>query len=329
MVEKLLEIVREGRIFLQTHNYPDPDAIASAFGLQQLFTHFGVQSTICYVGAAERASVHTAVQEFGITIVPYSEELGMAEEDKIVLVDGQKNNANMTDLPGDEVACIDHHPVYHEIAYAYSDLRLVGACSSIIAEYYEKLKLPMTSEVATMLLYGLQVDTGYMTRGVTDLDLEMFPVLYRRADHKRLELIASRNLEFADLKAFGAAINNIKIFGKAGFVHIPFACPDALIAQVADFVLSLAEVDIAVISSSRQNGLKFSVRSVLSQVHAGNLLAGTLPPYGNGGGHARMAAGFITRKNIKESGMSSGQLLSLLHQNMLGYIRKHLGSTGT
>ena len=329
MVEKLLEVLQQGRIFLQTHNFPDPDAIASAFGLQKLLAHFGRKAEICYVGAAERASVHTAIKEFGIVITPFSEALGMSAEDKIVLVDGQNNNANMTDLPGDEVACIDHHPVYHTIDYQYSDLRIVGACSSIIAEYYEELKIPMPSDVDTMLLYGLQVDTGYMTRGVKELDLNVFPLLYRRADHKRLELIASRSLEFADLKAFGAAINNIKIFGKVGFVHIPFACPDALIAQVADFVLSLAEVDIAVISSNRESGLKFSVRSVLPELHSGNLLAGTMPPYGNGGGHAGMAGGFIKRVHIKESGLSQGQFLSLIHQRMLGYIKKQLAPSGT
>ncbi|MCR5813142.1 MAG: DHH family phosphoesterase [Desulfovibrio sp.] len=324
MVEKLFEILQTGRIFLQTHNYPDPDAIASAFGLQKLLAHFGLKSEICYVGAAERASVNTAVREFDIDIAPYSEALGMQEDDKIVLVDGQKLNANMTDLPGDEVACIDHHPIYNVIEYQYSDIRLVGACSSIIADYYDELKLPMPSEVATMLLYGLQVDTGYMTRGVNELDLKVFPLLYRKADHNRLELLASRSLEFADLKAFGAAINNIQIYDKAGFVHIPFACPDALIAQVADFVLSLAEVDIAVISSSRQNGLKFSVRSVLPELHSGNLLAETMPPYGNGGGHASMAGGFIKRESIEKSGLSAAQFLSLMHQRLLGYIRDHL-----
>ncbi|MCR4666045.1 MAG: DHH family phosphoesterase [Desulfovibrio sp.] len=322
-VQSLLDALGGGRpVYIQTHDYPDPDAIASAFGMQQFLRHFGVDSTLTYVGDAERASLATAVRTFGIELVNAS-QLSMAEDDPILLVDGQKLNANMTDLPGDEVACIDHHPIFKDISYRYADIRSVGACSSIVADYFFRAHVPMSADVATMLLFGLQIDTSYMTRGVADLDLDVFPRLFRQADKTCLEIVESRSLEFTDLQAFGAAINSIRIFGRTGIAFIPFACPDALIAQVADFILSLAEVDVAIIRARREAGLKFSVRSVDPSVHSGYLLSHVMPPFGNGGGHAGMAGGFVGNEGIAESGLDLKSFMRMLDDRFLRYIAEH------
>ena len=40
--EKLIEVVRGHKVFIQTHNCPDPDAIATAFGLQQFLREYGI-----------------------------------------------------------------------------------------------------------------------------------------------------------------------------------------------------------------------------------------------------------------------------------------------
>ena len=39
-VRQLIEICRGHKVYIQTHNIPDPDAIGTAFGLQQLMKHF-------------------------------------------------------------------------------------------------------------------------------------------------------------------------------------------------------------------------------------------------------------------------------------------------
>ena len=322
-IQKLLDILKGDHVYIQTHDYPDPDAIASAYGLQNFLARFGIVSSICFMGASERASVNNALKEFNIQVATYEEAVHMKETEKIILVDGQKRNANMTDLPGNEVACIDHHPVFQHVDYPYADIRLVGSCASIITDYYLTADIPIPKDVATLLLYGLHIDTNFMTRGVADLDLDIFPKLYRMADQRRLELVEARSLEFSDLKAFGAAINSVQVFGRTGFVGIPFSCPDALIAQVADFILSLAEVDIAIIYARRGNGIKFSVRSVLESVHSGNMLAEILPPYGNGGGHARMAGGFVRLENVQQSGLDEAGIIKLLEERMLAYIDAH------
>ncbi|MBQ7585531.1 MAG: DHH family phosphoesterase [Desulfovibrionaceae bacterium] len=324
MFNDLLSIVKDGRIFIQPHDYPDPDAIASAFGLHYFLQHFGIETGICFVGDAERVVVNNAIKEFNIPIMNNDALKAIQSTDKIILVDGQKLNSNMTNLPGDEVACIDHHPIFKKITYQYADIRLVGSCSSIIADYFFNANFEIPVNIATLLLHGLMIDTKNMTRGVAELDLEVFPKLYRLADHDRLSKLGAKSLEFNDLQAFGAAINNIKVFSHTGFAGIPFPCPDALIAQVADFILSLAEVDIAIIHDVREAGFKFSVKSVLPEIHSGYMLSNVMPPYGSGGGHAKMAAGFISKESQLKSGLDEFQFMGMLARRFLRYITEHL-----
>ena len=67
---------------------------------------------------------------------------------------------------------------------------------------------------------------------------------------------------------------------------------------VSDFILALDEVDVAVVSSQREDGIKFSVRSETDTVHAGNLIRKALEGLGDGGGHPGMAGGLIPAENI-------------------------------
>lgn len=105
-----------------------------------------------------------------------------------------------------------------------------------------------------------------------------------------------------DLKAYGAAIESIELYDKVGFSCIPFSCPDALIAILSDFILALIEVEVAVVFSFREDGVKLSVRSEDPEIHAGKLLHDALKSVGNGGGHASMGGGLIQKDRLPELG---------------------------
>ncbi|MCK5289273.1 MAG: recombinase RecJ, partial [Candidatus Omnitrophica bacterium] len=89
----------EEKVYIQTHNFPDPDAIASAFGLQYLLKKYGISSEIIYDGQLQSNPVERMISEFGISIYHYS-EVKMMQNSKIVIVDGCKGNKNVTDLMG-------------------------------------------------------------------------------------------------------------------------------------------------------------------------------------------------------------------------------------
>lgn len=302
-LNELIDLCKGYPVYIQTHNFPDPDAIASAYGLQKLLGMYGVESVLCYDGKIDRLSASKMLQTFHIQMFPYKDLVpDMKESDRIICVDTQKHAGNVTDFVGDEVACIDHHPTFVPVEYQYQDIRITGACATLIAEYFSLSGKEPDTDAATALLYGMKMDTLQFTRGVTELDIKMFGFLFPHCDHEKLADLERNNMEFADLKAYGAAIESIELYDKAGFSCIPFSCPDALIAILSDFILTLIEVEVAVVFSFREDGVKLSVRSEDLNVHAGNLLHEALKDIGSGGGHASMGGGFIQKDSLEKLG---------------------------
>lgn len=294
---KLTELCRGHNIYIQTHNFPDPDAIASAYGLQRLLQLCGIPSKLCYDGRIDKLSASKMLDIFQIHMFSYENlRPELKKDDYIICVDSQKNSGNVTDFMGKEVACIDHHPTFVKVEYQYQNIRITGACATLIAEYYEALGYEPDQDVATALLYGIKMDTLQFTRGVTLEDVKMFEFLFKYCDHEKLAQLERNNMEFNDLKAYGAAIESIELYDRTGFSCIPFSCPDALIAILSDFILALIEVEVAVVFSYREDGIKLSVRSENPEVHAGNLIHEALEGIGSGGGHAGMAGGLIRKE---------------------------------
>ena len=301
--EKLIDYLKDKRVFIQTHNFPDPDAIGAGFGLQGILKSYGIDSILCYVGQIDRINTKKMTELCSINI--YSEDetpLEMREFDPVICIDSQKGGGNIKDLPGDEIACIDHHPLIENDDYIYRDVRKAGSCATLITQYYEELSIDPDENVATALLYGLKIDTMNFTRGVTQADIKAFSYLLDRASQDIIESLTMNSMEFADLQAYGAAIESIYVYDRVGFAGIPFACPDAQIGMVADFILSLDEVDVAVVYAHRRDGIKFSARSEVVKVNAGKLIAEALKDIGSGGGHSFMAGGFIPAENVEKLG---------------------------
>ncbi len=310
-LKELIEFCRDKNLYIQTHNFPDPDAIASAFGLQKIFEHFGVPSKLCYVGRIDRVNTKKMTELCSIEILSYDElEDSMQEDDVIICVDSQKGAGNILDLKGREIACIDHHPYIEVEGLLFHEVRRVGACATIVAGYFEEFSIEPDIITATALLYGIKNDTLNFTRGVQEEDVHIFAWLLPRVDQQILTKLEHDSMEYDDLRAYGSAIQNIEVYGNLGIAMIPFSCPDALVATISDFILSLNAVEVAVVYAKREDGIKFSARSeVPDKVNAGELLANVLAGYGDGGGHAFMAGGLIPAKNVEKLGKAPDEKL--------------------
>lgn len=296
--EEVVSNISGNHVYIQTHNFPDPDAIASAYGLQMLLRTKNIDSTICYKGQIDKGNTIKMVNSLNISIANLEELEDLHDNDEVILIDAQKGNANIIDMTGNEIICIDHHPTYEKIEYVYSDIRPeVGACASIIASYYYDNNIIPDGNVATALMYGIKIDTDNMTRGVSELDLEMFYKLYRLSDNNLLNSLDLSKIQFTDLQAYASAINTMKIYDNISFANTGLDCPEALIATISDFVLALDEVNLSVVYSIKRDGIKLSVRSDFRKYNAGNITNVALSGIGNGGGHETMAGGFVPFDN--------------------------------
>lgn len=313
-LDQLLSVLTQEHVFIQTHNYPDQDALACAKALQELLTYCGKPSTICYKGRIDKYNTLLMIESLHIDIFPI-ENIHMTKQDEIILVDCQKGNSNVKDFIGDEIACIDHHKKQRTDIYRYYDIRNnIGACSSIIATYFFENDIPITKEVATALVYGIKMDTLNLSRAVSDLDLDMFCQLYKLSNKQTLRKLDCCTLKVNDLTSYKKAIADLRIYRKIGLANIGNDCSEAMIGTISDFLLALEEIEFAIAYSYRNQGLKFSARSEDELLDAAYIIKQALDGYGDGGGHATMAAGFIPNLQTEEQAL---EVASIIEQRLL------------
>jgi len=299
MPENLIEILRDGKkVFIQPHNIPDPDAIASSYALFELLKHFGIDSEIIYVDSIEKSNSKQMIDLFHIPMTLRKKDEHIPENCYLVLVDSQQGNSNISCLGDDKIVVIDHHQNLNEGKYAYVDIRpSIGACSTIIASYYRKLDVIISSHVATALVYGIMNDTNNLTRLNNKLDIEMFYYLYDLANLNKIKNIKMNEIGRDDIHAYAKALENIEIYKNIGFVHIE-DCNDSLLGTISDMVYTIEDVNIVVSYARRDDGVKLSIRSGLDDIYADQLVKFIIDDMGLGGGHKEMAGGFIPIEHI-------------------------------
>lgn len=291
--ELISELKDEKNLYIQTHNFPDHDAIASAYGLQVLLKNFNIDSKIIYKGDIQRDSLKKMMESLNIKAYNYT-ELDLKEYDKNIIVDGCVFNKNVDDLTGDEICVIDHHLVERPEALALVDIRSdYGSCSTIIYSYYEELNIDVPQNAATALLTGLNMDTALLTRGVSEADVSAFACLYVKANISLVNTILRNYIQTKDLDFYRYLLSNIKIKDKYAFCYFKDGCNQNLLGILGDFLLALEEIDFTVLCAKNESIINLSVRNENDMLDAAHIIQDVLSGIGFGGGHSDMAGGVI------------------------------------
>jgi nanoRNase/pAp phosphatase (c-di-AMP/oligoRNAs hydrolase) len=303
-LDTLVNILKDApdEVFIQPHNVPDTDAIASSLGMYYLLSQRGIQKlAIVYDQEIEKANSLRMLELFKVPMIPASKAATLGAEDWAVLVDAQKGNANITDLPTDEVAAIDHHEYTGNQGYRFEDIRPdAGSCSAIVADWFFENNIEPPRIVATALLYGIFMDTDNLTRGASDLDINMFYRLYSLSDIDMIVELKGNEISVRDLELYAEAFKTVEIYDELGFLHLK-SVNDSLLGAAGDIVVSVSGVNIVIAYAVRDNGVKLSVRSTCDAVKANDLVRYLTEGCGVGGGHDNMAGGFIPNENISSS----------------------------
>ena len=309
----LIELIKkENYVFIQTHNFPDHDAVASAFALQELFKRKSIDSRLIYDGEIERASLEKMISALNIDI-KQSDKYNLTEESKIIVVDGCKGNKNVTDLIGDEIGVIDHHQVTSPEDVTFSDIRPdYGACSSIIFSYYMDLELEISKNVSTAMMIGINMDTALLTRGVSPADLDSYSALYTSADIQQVNSILRNQVQTADLNFYKYAIDRVKIYKSFAYCYFPEGCNQNLLGILGDFFLSLQEVDFVALCAKNEGRINFSLRSEIDEWNASKIIQEVLKDIGFGGGHVDMAGGIIKDTSLFDENRIFNHFMEIL-----------------
>ncbi len=319
-LDELIQCITSKHIYIQTHNFPDPDAISSGFGLQYLLKQRGIDSTICYGGQIDRVSTQTMLKLFNIEIKKIDEINELNNDSQIILVDTQYVPGNVDLLNGTLIGCVDHHMIFDRIAYKFEDIREnLGSCATIVASYFYDNNIPMPHDVAEVILYGITTDTANLTRGVSRLDLDMFYNLYILADKTNINYLESNTIQMDDLKTYAEAISSIQIIDNVCFAYTGENCSKSLIAAISDFTLKISGVNFSVVYSVRDEGIRLSVRSAVKELHSAEIIIEALDKIGTGGGHHSMAGGFVPMN--RENGMTEEMVVNTMVYRILEIVR--------
>ena len=281
-------------VYIQCHDYPDPDAVAAAFGLQYLFFEMGLESALIYEGHIQRDSLRNMISHLNINI-RHASEYSLNDSSKVVIVDACLGNKNITDLIGNEIAIIDHHKLDNNSTVEdmrYVDIRgQYGACATIIFEYLTALEIDIPKDIATALQVGILIDTASLTRSACSKDIDAYSELHKIADMDYVNVTLRNNIQKSDLKFFNEAIEQATFSGRAAFYYFKNGCSQNLMGIIGDFLLSLHEIAFVCLCAKNTEKINISARSEEPAWNASLIIQNALKGVGFGGGHAHMAGG--------------------------------------
>lgn len=286
---------RNRRVVVQAHDFPDHDAVATAFALRELLAVRGIEAVLSYGGSIQSDSLTDAIRHLEIDIVSNA-VVGIDEDAQVIVVDGFIGNSNVTGIPGTTVGVIDHHPPPWPSDCPFVDIRQeYGACSTILYTYFRDAGVEISPPVATALLMGIMMDTAYMTRGVGSIDLEAFNDLYMRGDHQLATRLLRNSLSLSHLATFRQAIDVCIVARDFSFAVLPGEFSAEVTALIADFFLGLREIHFVVVVSGDRDEYRLSVRSEDNTRPSDVVIRTALEGIGSGGGHIHMGGGSIPR----------------------------------
>ena len=300
---KLSDLTAYDSITIQCHDNPDADAIASGFALYTYFKSLGKQVQLVYAGRnqIQKSNLILMVDELHIPIIYIGDirtYTGQETEAKIsgllITVDCQYGAGNVTHLPAQDVAIIDHHQMEITDVEKSEINPHMGSCSTLVWNMLREAGYQIEdSKVGTALYYGLYTDTNQFAEIYNPLDMDMREAV--PCEKSLITRFRNANLSLQEMEIAGVAMIRYIYNDDYRYAIIKSQpCDPNILGLISDFLIQVAEVDTCVVYNDLKDGYKFSVRSCIKEVQANELAAFLEEGVGSGGGHREKAGGFIS-----------------------------------
>lgn len=294
---KLRSVLRDidGRLAVVMHETPDPDAIASAVALARVAEQFGVPATPCYYGEVSHQENRALVNLLELDLRRLDADSDLSEFGGFALVDHSRpgiNDGLPAGLYPDVV--VDHHPPRGPVEAGFADLRSdVGATSTMLTGYLTELGVALSETVATLLLYGIRVDTADFTREVCREDLLAAATLLPHVDLAALEKVESPSVGTETIDVLSRAIRDRDVRDRVLVSYVGVVSEQDALAQAADRLQSMESVDTVLVYGRSAGTAYVSARSRSDEIDLGETLRTAFGQIGTAGGHAGMAGAQI------------------------------------
>lgn len=299
---KLSELTAYDPITIQCHDNPDADSLASGYALYRYFQDQGREVRLVYGGRnrIQKSNLLLMLEHLEIPVT-YIKDLqtsaGQEPDGKLpgllITVDCQYGAGNVTKLPAQEVAVIDHHQIEVKAVEKSEINPHLGSCATLVWQLLCGAGYEVTDlKLGTALYYGLYTDTNQFSEIFNPLDMDMRDAV--PFDKSLITLFRNSNLSLQEMEVAGVAMIR-HIYNDDYHYAIIKAkpCDPNILGLISDFLIQVAEVYCCVVYNETEDGFKFSVRSCVKEVQAKELAAFLSEGIGSGGGHREKAGGFI------------------------------------
>jgi nanoRNase/pAp phosphatase (c-di-AMP/oligoRNAs hydrolase) len=244
-------------------DFPDPDALSSAWAYQLIAQQYEIQCDIVYAGTLSHQENIALVK---LTELPAKrwgvhtlKERDFSIYQGCVLVDSQGTTSQIIPLVKQAkipmIAVIDHHSLQGEIEAEFIDIRpQIRATATIVTQYIQAGLLSFNSsnkshtKCATALMHGVRSDTNGLLQAQEE-DLMAAAYLSRFYDAQLLNAVLQSARSRRVMDVIERSLKNRKLqnnFSIAGVGYLRYEDRDA-IPQAADFLVTEENVHTAVV----------------------------------------------------------------------------------
>ncbi|PLY01336.1 MAG: phosphoesterase [Desulfuromonas sp.] len=294
---QILEYVRgKGKILIVAHDNPDPDSLAAAFALRQLFeVKENLTATITFGGIIGRGENRAMVEGLEIKAVPL-EQLDLNQFGVVCMVDTQPGTGNNS-FPADRKVhiVIDHHPLREQTREcALYDVREeYGAAATVLYEYLLAQEIYIGTKLATILYYAIKSETQDLGREWTQYDKTAYLNLLQLSNNRILYDIAHSQVPREYFTYYNRAIENARLYGSVMVFNLYDVDNPDVVAEMADFLLRMQEVEVVLGMGRFREKEILSLRTSSHDILAGKTMQQVVDKLGTAGGHGMVAGAQI------------------------------------
>jgi nanoRNase/pAp phosphatase (c-di-AMP/oligoRNAs hydrolase) len=309
-ISDFLKIVGKRPLFIQTHDIPDPDAIASAEAFRIIARHFGVKSSLVTNGMPQRRENQTLIRECHISLESLDEvKITPGSSSAWAFIDCMPGGGNVTLhplAPGEAYIAIDHHGRPHAASrVAIPGFVLVepdvGATATLLCQALKELHVPISARLASALSYAIISDTQDFSRSASQTDLNVYAEIFPHTDQRIISRIRNSRKSRQYFHTVHHCLENARIYRNMAWVWVGEVESGEIVAEMADFLLSREHITWTLSLGNTRERMYLSIRSSSLKANCAGLIRKLVPfsPF-TVGGHDRFAGGYILMENTED-----------------------------
>lgn len=262
-LQQTLDRHRDERQIVILQDFPDPDALSSAWTYKLIAQQYNIGCDIVYAGALSHQENIALVKLTNLPVQRWTSQTlknkDLSAYSGLVLIDNQGTTSQLMPLVQQAgiptTVIIDHHQLQVELQPEFADIRPnIRATATIMTQYLQAGLLSLDSSVgdhvkcATALMHGLRSDTNGL-RQAQEEEFLAAGYLSRFYDHQLLNAVLQATRSSRVMDVIERSLKNRLVqnnFSIAGVGYLRYDDRDA-IPQAADFLVTEENVHTAVV----------------------------------------------------------------------------------